>query len=375
MRVLIASHHLGAVGGVQAYERDLAFWLLDRGHTPIAYSTVLGETARQLQLRTVPVVNDLSNVAIAPDVIHGDSAIETMTALLHFPHAPAVLVCHGWTGPTASPPRFPRIRRYVAVDDTCADRLTLREGISPDKVTVLLNAVGLDRFRQRGPLPPKPRRAVVFSNYAHELTHLPAIREACRSASIDVDVIGSRSGNPVPDPESILGQYDLAFAKAKCALEAMACGLPVIVCDAAGVGGMVHTGDLERMRRLNFGIRTLTRPLSAEVLRGEIARYDPDDARRVSDRIREVASADGLHESLLAIYESVIEEHAHDAARAGWDEESRDAALFLRTVTVSQRAESTGHPIMFRAAQRILTTPLVGPALTRAARWLLRREG
>src|SRR3954469_10289270 len=137
MRVLIACHSLAHTGGVQAYERDLAFWLLEQGHTPILYSQVLGETARQLERRTIAVTDDLNSVSLAPDIIHGDSAVETMTAMLHFVTVPAVFVCHGWLGPLVLP-RFPRLLRYVAVDDTCADRLLLREGIPPDKVLVLL---------------------------------------------------------------------------------------------------------------------------------------------------------------------------------------------------------------------------------------------
>ena len=118
MRVLIAGHSLDAIGGVQVYERDLASWLLARGHAPVVYGTELGDAARQLDARTIPVVDDLRTVTAPIDVIHGDSALETMAALLHFPGVPAVFVCHGWESIGRSTPRFPRILRYVAVDDT-----------------------------------------------------------------------------------------------------------------------------------------------------------------------------------------------------------------------------------------------------------------
>lgn len=167
--------------------------------------------------------------------------------------------------------------------------------MTPEKVSVLLNAVDLETFRQRSPLPPKPRRAVVFGNLAHELTFLPAVRSACRRASIEIDVISAAAGTAVTHPESILGQYDIAFAKARCALEAMACGLAVILCDAPGVGGMVRLADLDRLRRLNFGVRTLRKPLSEETILAELALYDADDARAVSDRIRQTASSEALH--------------------------------------------------------------------------------
>jgi hypothetical protein len=371
MRILIAGHSLDEIGGVQTYERDLASWLLARGHSPVVYSTRLGEAAGQLDARTIPVVDDLDNVTAPIDIIHGDSALETMTALLHFPGTPAIFVCHGWENIGRTAPRFPRILRYVAVDDTCADRLVTREGIDPHRLSVLLNGVDLNAFRQRDPLPAAPRRAVVFGNLGHELTFLPAIREACRRAAIELDVVGAAAGTAVPHPESILGGYDVAFAKAKCAMEAMACGLAVILCGERGVGGMVRSADFDRLRRLNFGIRTLQQPLSAETFMAELARYDPDDARAVSDRIRQIASSDDLHASLLSMYEAVIEEHA--GATTDWIAESRAAAAFLRDLSAREQHRVSHVMTLARASQRALRLPLVGPVATRALRWLIRR--
>jgi hypothetical protein len=44
-----------------------------------------------------------------------------LIALLHFPGVPAVRVCHGWADD--APVSFPRVLRYVAVDETTRDRL------------------------------------------------------------------------------------------------------------------------------------------------------------------------------------------------------------------------------------------------------------
>jgi hypothetical protein len=372
MRVLIASHSLAEVGGVQTYERDLATWLIARGHSVVVYSTRLGEAARELTRRTIPVTDDVRSIAAPVDVIHGDSALETMTALLQFPGVPAIFVSHGWGSLGRSTPHFPRILRYVAVDDTCADRLLLREGIPPEKLSVLLNAVDVTAFRQRAPLPPRPRRAVAFGNAAHELTFLPVIRDACRRAGMELDVVGAYSGSEVMEPQSMLGNYDVAFAKAKCAIEAMACGLAVVLCDAPGVGGMVRSDDLDRLRRLNFGIRTLQKPLSAETILEELDRYDPEDARVVSDRIRRTASSDDLHQSLLETYESAIEQNA----RAVRDPlaESRAAAAFLHQLALEQRSPDGQIWRMAQASQRALRIPLIGPVATRLLRWLIRRR-
>jgi hypothetical protein len=296
-----------------------------------------------------------------------------MTALLHFSRTPAIFVCHGWENVRGITPRFPRILRYVAVDDTCADRLLTRAGIEPEKVSVLLNAVDLGAFRQREPLPPRPRRAVVFGNLAHELTFLPPIREACRRAAIELDVVSASAGTAVAHPEAILGGYDLAFAKAKCAMEAMACGLAVILCSQTGVGGMVRSADFDRLRRLNFGVRALQKPISAETFLAELALYDADDARAISDRIRRTAASDDLHQSLLSTYLAVIEQHAA-AATGDPEAESRAAAAFLHDLAVRDRQSEREVWTLARASQRALRIPVIGPAATRVLRWLMRRH-
>src|SRR5581483_5418394 len=123
LRVLITNNTLATRAGSELYVRDLATALLERGHQPVAYSTVLGEVAEELRMATIPVVNDLDLLAVKPDIIHGQHHFETMTALLRFPSAPAIYVCHGWWPWEETPPHFPRIRQYVAVDYTCRDRL------------------------------------------------------------------------------------------------------------------------------------------------------------------------------------------------------------------------------------------------------------
>jgi hypothetical protein len=372
MRVLIAGHSLGEIGGVQRYERDLASWLLARGHSPVVFAPELGDAARQLDALTIPAVDDLRTITAPVDIIHGDSALETMAALLFFTGTPAVFVSHGWKDSRHAAPRFPRILRYIAVDDTCADRLLTRDGIACERVSVLLNGVDVAAFRQREPLPPKPRRAVVFGNLAHELTSLPAIREACRRADIELDVVGAATGTAVTHPESLLGRYDLAFAKAKCAMEAMACGLAVILCSEAGLGGMVRSADFDRLRRLNFGIRALSKPLTAATILAELALYDAEDARAVSDRIRQSASADDVHAALLSAYEAVIEEYAASPT-ADPIAESRAAAVFLQDLAIRDGHRGQTLFTLAKASQRILQMPVVGTAATRALRWLTRR--
>jgi hypothetical protein len=338
LRILITNNTLSARAGSELYVRDLASSLLKRGHTPIAYSTNLGEVAKELRELTIPVVDDLALISEPPELIHGQHHIETMTAVVHFPNVPAVFFCHGWMPWEETPPRFPRILRYVAVDHTCRDRLIYEHAIPQDRVQVFLNFVDLQRFSARAGLPAQPKRALVFSNQMDERTGLGAIHEACARRGIEVDAIGIGVGRPEAQPEKLLGQYDLVFAKARCALEALAVGTAVVLCDATGVGPMVTAGNLVQLRQFNFGRRALQEPVCVESLEKEISRYDPNDAAEVSRRIRATAALEPLVDELVTLYQEVLKEHSSisDSQMAA---EETAAAAYLRWVTTYLRNE------------------------------------
>jgi hypothetical protein len=304
-RVLIATIALTARTGTAVYTRDLALALLRRGHLPIVYASQTGPLAEELRHATIPVVTDLDMVAAPPDVIHGHHQLETLAALTRFPCVPALFVCHDGLTWHSIPPVGPRIGAYVAVDRNCRDRMVFEHGIPEQSIHVLTNPVDMRRFARRSPLPPKPQRALVFSNNAVEETWVKPVRAACESRGIALEVGGSAAGRPIDRPEAVLPQYDLVFAKARCAIEALAVGVAVIVCDAQGLAGLVTTGSLEEMRQLNFGARTLRRPITATLMGTEIDRYDPADAAAVCDRIRLSADIDLLVDQYVDLYDEL----------------------------------------------------------------------
>jgi hypothetical protein len=307
-RILYANSGLADRSGARTAARDLALAMAARGHQPIMYAPVLGDIAEEMRGRGIDVVSNLDEIAAAPDLIHGHQHVAMVEAMLRFPRAPGVFVCHDRRHYMAAPPRIRRIRRYVAVDDNCLERLTIDYAIPESSTTVIRNSVDTSRFRQRGPLPPRPLRAVIFSNYAGVNTHLEPIQHACAQAGIAVDVIGTESGHPSATPEDVLGDYDLVFAKARCALEAMAVGAAVVLCDAQGLGPMVTSGALDELRRWNFGMRLLTEPLAPLLIGQQMARYDAADARVVSDRIRREADLSGSCHEYLRLYTEILSE-------------------------------------------------------------------
>jgi glycosyltransferase involved in cell wall biosynthesis len=337
LRVLITNNALDRREGTELYVRDLALGLRELGHSPVAYSPVLGEVAEELRQLGIPVERDLDAITVPPDVIHGHHHFEAMTALLRFRSVPALFVCHGWQLWLEAPPVFPRVHQYVAVSSVCRDRLVHAHAIPEHRVHVLLNFVDLRRFASRGELPVRPRRALVFSNHASELTHLPAVRNACARMRLDLDVVGIRAGRPASQPEILLRDYDLVFAQSRAALEAMAVGAAVVLCDHVGVGPMVTTAEMDLLRPLNFGPPALRPPIDPEALVREISRYDRDDATAVSRRIRDMAGLDAAAEAFVELYRRVIAEQ-HAAAPVDLSEEGRAAAAYLRRVELDVAA-------------------------------------
>jgi hypothetical protein len=363
LRVLITNRILLTRTGTEIYVRDLAASLLRRGHLPIVYSPHLGEMAAEIRAGTIPVVDDLAQVGTAPDIIHGHHGLETLAALLAFPGVPAVAVCHSWLGWPDAPLKFPRVARYLAVDHTCRDRLVCENGLPEDRVQVRLNAIDLAQFQSRGPLPATPARALVFGNSAGG-SYLQAIRQACAARGIAVDVVGSRAGKALGRPQDVLGRYDLVFAKGKAALEAAAVGAAVVLADVRGIGPMVTTQNVGELRPLNFGIRALRQEPTAEVVAGEVARYDAADAAAVSVRIRETAGHETLVDELLDLYAEVLAERvgAVDDPAA----ELRAAGRYLERLARPLRQRD----LLYGVVGALMRVPLVPTLL----RWRAARE-
>lgn len=357
MRILITNNSLARRAGSEIYVRDLALALLRRGHDPVVYSNVLGEVAEELRRATVPVIDDLSALNSSPDLIHGQHHLDTMVAVLRFPQVPAIYMCHGWAPWQERPPVYPSIRRYVAVDDLCRERLLTTPGIDAERVDVLLNAVDLARFQARPPLPARARSALVFSNHAAPGGFGDTVVRACRAYGLErVEIVGINSGRTTAEPERLLQEFDIVFAKARAAIEALALGCAVVVADTTGLAGMVDSSNVQRLRRLNFGVRTMQAERITEAsVAAALARYDAQDAGRVSAFMRADASFDAAVDRLLEIYGQAQAE----APKPMLAEAERVAAsAYLASLSVMlkdrEHAQARAHAAEQRLAQQQL---------------------
>ena len=303
LTILLTNLWLTNLSGTVVVARDIAVGLVRRGHRPIVYSPELGAGAEEIAARGVSVIDDLRKLGEPPDIIHAHHSIPCGEALIRFPNVPAIYVCHDFTYWGEVPVPFPQIAAYVAVDETCRDRLVHTKGIDPNSVVVLHNAVDLRRIPSRPqPLSDRPRRAMAFGKAAA----VPELRIACEQLGIEYHALGAAAGREVAHPEQELVNFDLVFASARAALEALCCGCAVIVCDHRGFAGLVTSQNFDLLRAMNFGLRCLGEAVTIDRCVQEIGRYDAADALLVTERARHDANLEHLLDAFETLYVEVL---------------------------------------------------------------------
>ncbi len=319
--ILLTNIWLADFAGSEVVTRDLSLGLLRRGHRPIVYAPKLGEVAAEMSARGVAVIDDLRKLAERPDLIHAHHVIPCGEALIRFPDVPAIQTCHAFEHWVEAPAHFPQIGAYVAVDEACRDRLVHREGIASERVIVLPNAVDLRRVPARPQrLRERPQRALAFGKAAS----MPELKQVCDQLGIAYEAIGRAAGTVHPNPEQALVGFDLVFASARAALEALCCGCAVIVCDYRGLGGLVTSQNYSSMRAGNFGLRCLGDAVTIERCIREVGAYDRADATLVAERARDEADLERLLDRFERLYAEilagsrrpVIDRNAHEHAAA-----------------------------------------------------------
>jgi glycosyltransferase involved in cell wall biosynthesis len=314
LTILFTNIWLKSHGGSEVVVRDLAIGAMRRGHRPIVYTPAAGDFAQELRAKGIVVIEDLRMLAEAPDIIHAHHAIPCAEALIRFPSVPAINVCQAFEYWVEAPVHFPQIGAYVTIDEACRDRLVHAEGIDPARVVVLRNSVDLKRVPPRPrPLPDRPQRALAFGKAA-AVTEIPS---ACAALSIDFEAIGQAAARVTSHPEAELVGFDLVFASARAALEALCCGCAVIVCDSRGMAGLVTSDNFRDLRERNFGLRSLTTPVGVDALVENIGRYDRDDAAAVGAQARVEADLERLLDDFENLYAEVLTGRRRPAITTG----------------------------------------------------------
>jgi len=356
LTVLLTNIAFAFRSGTEIVIDQVARGLLRRGHRPIVFAPYVGGGLTEgLRKQGIAVINSLKSPGFEPDIIQGQHNVATVMALAAFPNVRALFWCHDFAAPKDQPPLVSRIRRFLAVDEACHERLLLEHAPSERTITVY-NAVDLELFKQRSRLPENPKRLLCLTKGSE---HIVAVQEASFEAGLEFETLGGGVGQVVDDLAKRLHNYDIVVATARMAMEAVAVGCAVIVCDDRGFAGLVTTENLREWRRKNFGRQLLQHQVSVRNLVDAIRQYDPSDATMVTEMYRQEADLERQIDQLEEIYQDILSEpYTIDSA-----EDLRSLAPFLEDFLISLDftrswaalyANVTGEPLASRADDPLL---------------------
>ncbi|OXG03076.1 Glycosyltransferase Family 4 [Flavobacterium araucananum] len=306
MNVLITNIHIAEYTGTETYVKELAIELINRGNLVEIFTLRMGDLSQELIEKGINVTNNLKKLKLTPDIIHAHHNITALKAIKFFKFTPVVYFIHDRTSVFDNPYQHKNILRYIAVDYNCKERYCLENNFKEEDIEIVYNWVNTYRFRLKEQINKQPKKALVFSNYLNDNNIYPQIKEACTDLGVEVEIIGYSSGNICLEPEKILHKYDLVFAKAKAAIEAMATGAAVIVCDFRGLGGMVTSSNMKHFRDFNFGMKLMTNVPTKKNLIAEINKYDSFETIKISEYIIRESNFLLVVSHLEKIYSTVI---------------------------------------------------------------------
>src|SRR5215210_5874279 len=272
MRVVLGRQSLVTAGGTQTYAITVARELEKLGHEVTLATEEIGPMADFAREQGVTVVG-VDDLPSACDAILGHDL--GMAAMLgaRYPDATLAYVVHSEGADAQMPPLIPG-----AVDAliACSDRFAARaRAMAIDAPIVRLREpIDVDGYLYPTPLPERPRRALILSNYLRGPKR-DMLVEAWESAGVECVQVG-KPASPMLDPRPAIQAADIVVAKARAALEGMCCGRAVYIYDQFGADGWITPDSYPAIEADQFAGQASPMPRSRADLVADLADYHPD---------------------------------------------------------------------------------------------------
>lgn len=308
MKILFTNIRLDTPGGTQGIVRDFCLALQERGHQVAGFTCSPYPGERIMAEAGLEVYREIDDLPWQPDIIHGHHYGDSLAAILSLPGVPAIYYCHGGTT-VETPPRHPRILRYLAMSRTLRERLLIELCLAEEQIEVMLNSFDPRGFQTVRTPRRELGRALFYNGFHKEKSPtLAAIRTACERLGITLDCAGRGAFRKMADPAAELPEYDVVFASGKSAIDALACGCTVAVLGRDSCGPLVSTRNLDQLRQVNFSVAANCPPPTADQIAEILGRYDPADAAEVTRRVRQECDISRTVDDLEALYREVVRE-------------------------------------------------------------------
>ena len=270
MRLVLGNRHMIAAGGTEVHLLVLGEHLQRLGHEVVVYAPELGPFADHVRRRGVEIVANARELPEACDVVFSQDAIVVHDLAERFPGALHVFRVCGDVADFQLPPQVAgELDLIVALSDRY---VRAAEACAVDVPVVRLRVpIDTDRLVPLGALHERPRRAVLLGNY---LERDVAVTAAWSGAGLEVERIGGSVQSY--DVATAVADADIVIAKARAALDAMACGRAVYVFDVFGGDGWVTPASYPALEADNFAGQATGRVLDGRALARDLEDYRPE---------------------------------------------------------------------------------------------------
>jgi glycosyltransferase involved in cell wall biosynthesis len=263
--ILISSYTLD-LSGVPTYTLTLYNELKKRGHNIQVYSPLSGVLEKKMN-----VCSDLDALD-KPDIIIAQHNLCAIGLKNKFPDIPMIYSIHHHEYPEEKPPTF-ECEWYTAINEKNVETL-VANGVSSNKITIVRDFIDIERFYPTVPVNDTLKNVLYISNRKKWKTH-NIVEQACKELKLNFKAVGSPYGRAHAIEENI-NKADLVIGWARCLMEAMSCGRPVISYDKEYGDGYLDYDTYLKSRAYNFGPGGINK-YTVEGLIKEINRYDPKD--------------------------------------------------------------------------------------------------
>ena len=273
MNVALATLGFASPGGSETYVLTVAEQLQRLGHEVTILAGETGPMSDFVADRGLTVTSDLGALPKAPDaLVVQDSVLAYRLAEL-YPDTPQLFRAASDLYDLQLPPAMPGVVSDVVA---CSERVRrrVRHLALAHRIHRLRQPIDTERFMPAGAPSARPRRALLLGNYLRG-RRLETIQTALERRGLTCHRVGAL-GEATCEPEQAIWAADLVVAKGRAALEAMACGKPVLIYDQFGGDGWVTAERYEAMEADNFAGLSAPLVLTGERLDEELADYHPD---------------------------------------------------------------------------------------------------
>jgi hypothetical protein len=267
MRFVLANRHLLAAGGTEVHLVTIAEHLQRLGHEVLLFAPELGPFADHARRRGLEVHDNPRELPAACDIVFAQDGIVAPELAQRYPQALMIFRICGDVFDFQLPPQLDGLVDLIVV---LSDRYRRLAEACAVKVPVLrLRApIDIDRLVPLGTIRERPERAVLLGNYParDELVH-----EVWGSRGVEVRRVGADAQSY--DVAAAVADADIVVAKARAALDAMACGRAVYVYDVFGGDGWVTPESYPALEADNFAGQATDRIIDAATLADDLGGY------------------------------------------------------------------------------------------------------